>query len=127
MRGSISQRCIVSRSSIPIALVINVSPPALNLSFSVLLGFLLLELNRLSASRALRFLKEPRAQATQVELMRAIQFFALPDVVKADAALDLFHVFCIVRVFGIRSDHVLELTDFENELSPFVKLEQVGG
>ena len=127
MRGSISQRCIVSRSSIPIALVINVSPPALNLSLFVLLGFLLLELNRLSASRALRFLKEPRAQATQVELMRAIQFFALPDVVKADAALDLFHVFCIVRVFGIRSDHVLELTDFENELSPFVKLEQVGG
>jgi len=127
MRVGISQRCIVSRSSIPIALAINVSPPALNLSFSVLLGILLLELNRLSASRALRFLKEPRAQATQVELMRAIQFFALPDVVKADAALDLLHVFCIVRVFGIRSDYVFKLADFENELSPFVKLEQVGG
>ena len=126
MRVSISQRCIVLSSSIPIALAINISPSALNLSFSILLSILLLELNRLSASRALRFLKEPRAQATQVELMRAIQFFALPDVVQADAALDLLHVFCVVRVFRIRSYHVLQLTDFENKLPPLVQLKQVG-
>lgn len=122
----ISQRCIVLSSSIPIALAINISPSALNLSFSILLSILLLELNRLSASRALRFLKEPRAQATQVELMRAIQFLALPDVVQADAALDLLHVFCVVRVFRIRSYHVLQLTDFENKLPPLVQLKQVG-
>ena len=126
MGVGISQRCIVLSSSIPIALAINVSPSALNLSFSILLSILLLELNRLSASRALRFLKEPRAQATQVELMRAIQFLALPDVVQADAALDLLHVFRVVRVFRIRSYHVLQLTDFENKLPPLVQLKQVG-
>ena len=61
-----------------------------------------------------------------MELVRAIQFLTSPDVVQTDAALYFLHIFSsFIGVLRIRSDNILQLAYFENELAPLIELENV--